>query len=166
MHAAAAQDASRPRDRRLALRRTRGALDRRLSSSAACRVPGVISFRGEGSSCYFVISCTARGSIDEIVCPCAAFLGLGNFMPFLTWSFETAAVGAAACPCYLVKTAKTRAQTNEIVWMRGRRRASCCVRGLVVDGASAEACLYAKNSSHSIVSKKNRYRTLKRRLFV
>lgn len=97
-----------------------------------------------GSSCYFVISCTARGNIDEIVCPCAAFSGLGKSMPFLTWSFETAAVGTAACPCYLVKTAKTRVQTNEIVWMRGRRRAKCCVRGLVVDGASADACLHAK----------------------
>lgn len=41
-----------------------------------------------------------------------------------------------------------------------------CSGGLVVDGASAEACLYAKNSGHSIVSKKNRYRVLKRLLFV
>ena len=50
--------------------------------------------RRRGSLCYFVVSCTVRGSIDEIACPRVAFSGSGKFIPFLNWSFETAAVGS------------------------------------------------------------------------
>ena len=56
--------------------------------------------------------------------------------------------------------------------VRGRSRgatkqARCCAQGLVAGGASVEAlaCMQ-KNRGRLMVSKKNRYRTLKRRLFV
>lgn len=68
---------------------------RRLASSTACCILEAIALCDErGSLCYFVVSCTVRGSIDEIACPRAAFSGPGKFIPFLTWSFETAAVGS------------------------------------------------------------------------
>lgn len=168
MRAAAAQNASCPRDRRLALRRTRDALDRRLSSSAACRVPEVISFRGEGSSCYFVISCTAYGSIDEIVCPCAAFSGLGKSMPFLTWCFETATVGSRSLSMLSRKNCqKACANERNSMDMGSEEGEVLCPGGGSWSTARARmlACMQ-RNSGHSIVSKKNRYRTLKRRLFV
>lgn len=68
---------------------------RRLASSTTCCIFEAIALCDEGGSlCYFVVSCTVRGSIDEIACPRAAFSGPGKFIPFLTWSFETAAVGS------------------------------------------------------------------------
>lgn len=94
---------------RLALRRARcvpeiAALRHRpraaFVSSSPCVVDRMLHprshrfVRRRGSLCYFVVSCTVRGSIDEIACPRVAFSGPGKFIPFLTWSFETAAVGS------------------------------------------------------------------------
>ena len=102
-----AKGAPRLRGCRLALRRARcvsgdAALRcalrpsvRCLASSTACCILEAVALCDEGGSlCYFVVSCTVRGSIDEIACPRAAFSGPGKFIPFLTWSFETAAVGS------------------------------------------------------------------------
>lgn len=86
---------------RRALLRLRGCLpaSRAASvSSSPCVVDRMLHprshrfVRRRGSLCYFVVSCTVRGSIDEIACPRVAFSGPGKFIPFLTWSFETAAV--------------------------------------------------------------------------
>ena len=88
---------------RRALLRLRGCLpaSRAASvSSSPCVVDRMLHprshrfVRRRGSLCYFVVSCTVRGSIDEIACPRAAFSGPGKFIPFLTWSFETVAVGS------------------------------------------------------------------------
>ena len=88
---------------RRALLRLRGCLpaSRAASvSSSPCVVDRMLHprshrfVRRRGSLCYFVVSCTVRGSIDEIACPRVAFPGPGKFIPFLTWSFETAAVGS------------------------------------------------------------------------
>lgn len=118
--------------------------------------------RRRGSLCYFVVSCTVRGSIDEIVCPCAAFSGPEKFITFLTWSFETTVVGNHS-PSMLFRKNCQNACTNERDgidegskvgemphpggWRRSRggtKQARCCVQGLVAGGASAEACLHAK----------------------
>ena len=88
---------------RRALLRIRGCLPASRAafvSSSPCVVDRMLHprshrfVRRRGSLCYFVVSCTVRGSIDEIACPRVVFSGPGKFIPFLTWSFETAAVGS------------------------------------------------------------------------
>ena len=91
-----AKSTLRPRDRRLAsstARCVRKFVALRRRPHAASSKPSLCATKG-GLLCYFVVSCTVRGSIDEIACPRAAFSGPGKFIPFLTWSFETAAVGS------------------------------------------------------------------------
>ena len=125
-----------------------------------------VALHGEGSHAISSFPCTARGSIDEIACPRAACLAPKKSMPSLTWRFETTSAGSRGSSMLSRKNCQN-ACTNERDSMDGRaKRIRCRVRGLVAGGESVEACLHARDRGRSIVSKKIRYRTLKRLVFV
>lgn len=140
--------------------------------------------RRRGSLYYFVVSCTVRGSIDEIVCPCAAFSGPEKFITFLTWSFETTVVGNHS-PSMLFRKNCQNACTNERDGIdegskvgemphpgggegrvEGRSRRDAASRGSWLAARARRLACMQKNCGRLMVSKKNRYRMLKRRLFV
>lgn len=204
---------------RRALLRLRGCLpaSRAASvSSSPCVVDRMLHprshrfVRRRGSLCYFVVSCTVRGSIDEIACPRVAFSGPGKFIPFLTWSFETAAVGSHDSSMLFRKNCqnacanerdsidegskademphpggegrvggteaseRSRGGTEaeevphpgERVAWGGRSRRDAAPRGSWPAARARRLACMQKNRGRLMVSKKNRYRTLKRRLFV
>ena len=159
--------------------------NRRLASSTACCILEAVASCGEGGSlCYFVVSCTVRGGIDEIACPCAAFSGPEKFITFLTWSFETTVVGNHS-PSMLFRKNCQNACANERDsidegskvgemphpggWRRSRgglKRKDAASRGSWLAARARRLACMQKNRGRSMVSKKNRYRMLKRRLFV